>query len=260
MFLQPCRLALIIPLNPQLPALCQPTAFAPILLQRRAPADFSCCRIALDHYHVLIIFDRFNRVLTCIPWHRLYRAPVESDINDIKTKATRARSAIRRTRRSRIGDGPVPVPASASASASSQARWRRSRGTPPTAESQWTPWDNLEPTDPSPVPQTTQRSISNHNSQGPLSGARPPHPAIREVIGRNGPMNDEIVALFGERMARLYQGTSSRPAPLDATEGNGPAASSAPTDADPRSWILPSDRPMPTPPSHVSDSFNAPMP
>lgn len=51
-------------------------------------------------------------------------------------------------------------------------------------------------------------SLSRDNTTQDAFGRR--EPVLREVITRNGPMSQEVVRYFGEHMARLYAGTSSR--------------------------------------------------
>lgn len=151
-----------------------------------------------------------------------------------------------------------------SSTPSSRLLSRRSGRGPsnPTADSPWTPWDTLEPSDssshprfswrrsdstgPYPIP---QNSIRQNDHTGPATQS---DPALREVISRNG-MSQEVVRYFGERMARLHAGTSSRT--LDE-EDRGP--SSGPLDQDLRPWVISSDRP--TPPRQVRHLATEPIP
>ncbi|KAL1865015.1 hypothetical protein Daus18300_007362 [Diaporthe australafricana] len=151
----------------------------------------------------------------------LYRAPVESDLKAKipKDPPTRARSTIRRNRRS-LND-----PSSRSASTNAHYYARRtglgSRAriiSPPSAESPWTPWDTVEPvaTEPYAVSRSATRRpgasdplyLARDNTTQDHSGRR--EPVLREVITRNGPMSQEVVRYFGQHMARLYADTSSR--------------------------------------------------
>ncbi|KAG6353593.1 hypothetical protein INS49_005555 [Diaporthe citri] len=151
----------------------------------------------------------------------LYRAPVESDLKAKvpKDPPTRARSTIRRPRRS-LND-----PSSRSASTSAHYYSRRTGPgprariiSPSSAESPWTPWDNVEPA--AAEPHAASRSATRRpGASDPLylvrdsttqdhTGRR--EPVLREVITRNGPMSQEVVRYFGQHMARLYADTSSR--------------------------------------------------
>lgn len=73
-------------------------------------------------------------------------------------------------------------------------------------------------------------SLSRDNTTQGGSGR--PEPVLREVITRNGPMSQEVVRYFGEHMARLYAGTSSRGTQDSegATEGEGRERSSTSLD------------------------------
>ncbi|POS77664.1 hypothetical protein DHEL01_v203944 [Diaporthe helianthi] len=151
----------------------------------------------------------------------LYRAPADSDLKSKipKDPPTRARSTIRRNRRS------PNDPSSRSASTSAHYYSRRTGPgprariiSPPSADSPWTPWDNVEPAAAelhAASRSATRRSgvsdplylVRDSTTQDP-SGRR--EPVLREVFTRNGPMSQEVVRYFGQHMARLYADTSSR--------------------------------------------------
>lgn len=194
-------------------------------------------------------------------FHRLYRAPVESDIKSKlpKDPPTRARSSIRRLRRT---VGAILHNGMSSAPAARLLARRSGRGlSNPTADSPWTPWDTLEPSDSTTHPRFSwPRSDSTGSypippdpprQTDPSRPAVQPDPALREVIAPHG-MSQEVVRYFGERMARLHAGTSSRT--LD-DEARGP---SGPVDQDPRPWMISSDRPIP--PRQVRRLATEPIP
>ncbi|KAI3392671.1 hypothetical protein diail_5311 [Diaporthe ilicicola] len=154
----------------------------------------------------------------------LYRAPVESDpkAKVPKDPPTRARSTIRRNRRNLGDPGSRPASTNAHYYARRTGLGPRARIiTPPSADSPWTPWDNVEPvaTEPYAVSRSATRRPrasdplyltrdNNNNTTQDHSGRR--EPVLREVITRNGPMSQEVVRYFGQHMARLYADTSSR--------------------------------------------------
>lgn len=155
--------------------------------------------------------------------YSLYRAPVESDIKSKipKDPPTRARSTIRRTRHNINDSGSRPVSASVQYFTRRSGVGSRARTqviSPPTAESPWTPWDNVVSSE---VDANSQPAAATQRAfvSGPHSLSRDNttqegfwrrEPILREVITRNGPMSQEVVRYFGEHMARLYAGTSSR--------------------------------------------------
>lgn len=152
----------------------------------------------------------------------LYRAPADSDLRSKipKDPPTRARSTIRRNRRS------PNDPGSRSASTSAHYYSRRTGPgprariiSPPSADSAWTPWDNVEPAAAAELHAASRSATRRPGVSDPLylvrdsttqdpSGRR--EPVLREVITRNGPMSQEVVRYFGQHMARLYADTSSR--------------------------------------------------
>ncbi|ROV90525.1 hypothetical protein VPNG_10050 [Cytospora leucostoma] len=151
----------------------------------------------------------------------LYRAPVESDIKSKlpKDPPTRARSTIRRTRHNINDSTSRPSSTTVQYYARRAGLVPRARArvlSPPTADSPWTPWDNIDLAE----ADTTSRSATQRPGQtGPFTlsrdnttqdGSGRREPVLREVITRNGPMSQEVVRYFGEHMARLYAGTSSR--------------------------------------------------
>ncbi|KUI58457.1 hypothetical protein VP1G_05724 [Cytospora mali] len=172
----------------------------------------------------------------------LYRAPVESDLKPKlpKDPPTRARSTIRRTPRNINDSSSRPASASVQYYARRVGLGPRARArviSPPTVESSWTPWDNILPGEVDPTSQTgTRRPLVS----GPYSlprnttqdGSGRHEPILREVITRNGPMSQEVVRYFGEHMARLYAGTSSRGTQDSAAppEGEGRERSSSSLD------------------------------
>ena len=163
----------------------------------------------------ILFSDSFRPTDTLFPRTRLYQAPVESDIKGKpapKSPPTRARSTIRRSRRSRV-DVPSAVP--------SRASRRRLLGAG--ADSHWTPWDSLTSEDtPAAAAAAPSRSVDNNasanaTSQSPTWGAgggsERAQGALRDMVGRMGPMmNDRVLALFGERWAQLHAGSNPSPA------------------------------------------------
>lgn len=154
--------------------------------------------------------------------YSLYRAPVESDIKSKlpKDAPTRARSTIRRTRHNINDSTSRPSSTSLQYYARRVGLDPRARArilSPPTADSQLMPWDYIDPAE----ADTTSRSATQRPGQtnffadlsrdnATQDGSRRREPVLREVITRNGPMSQEVVRYFGEHMARLYAGTSSR--------------------------------------------------
>lgn len=193
-------------------------------LRHQQPAQSHChgChrRFADYHHCFACIRTTFAPLLTRPCKYSLYRAPVESDIKAKlpKDPPTRARSTIRRTRHNISDSSSRPASASVQYFARRVGLGPRARArviSPPTAESPWTPWDNIEPGEADAVSQSAARrpivsgpySLSRDNTTQDGSVRR--EPILREVITRNGPMSQEVVRYFGEHMARLYAGTSS---------------------------------------------------
>ncbi|ROV92759.1 hypothetical protein VMCG_09072 [Cytospora schulzeri] len=180
----------------------------------------------------------------------LYRAPVESDLKAKlpKDPPTRARSTIRRTRHNINDSSSRPAPASVQYLARRVGLGPRARArviSPHAAESPWTPWDNIEPGGEADA--NSQSATRRPIVSGPYSltrdnttqdGSVRREPVLREVITRNGPMSQEVVRYFGEHMARLYAGTSSRGTTQESEatpEGEGREPTSSSVDVAPSS-------------------------